>query len=151
MLTANFDVHFDSSIFIPYAELIDKSITGVFEKEAACDLLSKVFEYFGKHVSHQILFRVWKESMFRYIGYPAEGDYEIPELVFNLNATEIDCDDLARIITYSFGKSFCSDFVNALFEDIETMDKKDIEPLLPYLEFLENEDSIEKIQTLMQD
>jgi len=89
--------------------------------------------------------------MFRYIGYPAEGDYEIPELVFNLNATEIDCDDLARIITYSFGKSFCSDFVNALFEDIETMDKKDIEPLLPYLEFLENEDSIEKIQTLMQD
>lgn len=151
MLTANFDVHFDSSIFIPYAQLIDKSITGVFEKEAACDLLSKVFEYFGKHVSHQILFRVWKESMFRYIGYPAEGDYEIPELVFNLNATEIDCDDLARIITYSFGKSFCSDFVNALFEDIETMDKKDIEPLLPYLEFLENEDSIEKIQTLMQD
>jgi hypothetical protein len=31
------------------------------------------------------------------------------------------------------------------------MDKKDIEPLLPYIEFLENEDSIEKIQTLLQE
>lgn len=151
MLTANFDVHFDSSIFISYAELIDKSITGVFEKETAYDILSKVFEYFGKHVSHQILFRVWKESMFRYIGYPAEGDYEIPELVFNLNATEINCDDLARISTYSYGKSFCTDFVNALFDDLETMDKQDIEPLLPYIEFLENEASIEKIQTLLQE
>ena len=150
MLTANFDAHFNSSVFIPYAELIDKSVTGIFEKEIAADLLSNVYEYFGKHVSHQILFRVWKERMFRYIGYPGEGDYEIPEVVFNLNATEINCEDLDRINTYSFGKSFCNDFVNALFEDIETMDKKDIEPLLPYVEFLENEDSIEKIQTLMQ-
>jgi cold shock CspA family protein len=150
MITTNFDVHFNSSIFIPYAELIDKSVAGVFEKETACDLLSKIFEYFGKHVSHQILFRVWKEKVFRYIGYPAEGDYEIPEVVFNLNATEIDWEDLDRISTYSFGKSFCADFVNALFDDLETIDKQDIEPLLPYLEFLENEDSIEKIQAIMQ-
>lgn len=151
MLTANFDVDFESTIFIPYAELIDKSITGIFERETACDLLSKVFEYFGKHVSHQILFRVWKESMFKYIGYPSEGDYEIPELVFNLNATEINYEDLTRISTYSFGKSFCADFVNALFDDVETMDKNDLEPLLPYIEFLENEASIEKIHTLLQE
>lgn len=151
MLTANFDVNFDSSIFIPYAEIIDKSITGIFEREIAGDILSKVFEYFGKHVSHQILFRVWKESMFKYIGYPSEGDYEIPELVFNLNATEINYEDLTRISTYSFGKSFCTDFVNALFYDVETMDKSDLEPLLPYIEFLENETSIEKIHTLLQE
>lgn len=151
MLTANFDVDFESTIFIPYAELIDKSITGIFERETACDLLSKVFEYFGKHVSHQILFRVWKESMFKYIGYPSEGDYEIPELVFNLNATEINYEDLTRISTYSFGKSFCTDFVNALFDDVETMDKSDLEPLLPYIEFLENEASIDKIHTLLQE
>ncbi|MDQ1149819.1 cold-shock protein [Sphingobacterium zeae] len=151
MLTANFDVDFESTIFIPYAELIDKSITGIFEREVAGDILSKVFEYFGKHVSHQILFRVWKESMFKYIGYPSEGDYEIPELVFNLNATEINYEDLTRISTYSFGKSFCTDFVNALFDDVETMDKSDLEPLLPYIEFLENEASIDKIHTLLQE
>ncbi|WP_312330519.1 cold shock domain-containing protein [Sphingobacterium sp.] len=151
MLTANFDVNFDSSIFIPYAEIIDKSITGIFEREIAGDILSKVFEYFGRHVSHQILFRVWKEGRFKYIGYPSEGDYEIPELVFNLNATEINYEDLTRISTYSFGKSFCTDFVNALFDDVETMDKSDLEPLLPYIEFLENETSIEKIHTLLQE
>lgn len=150
MLTAHFDAHFNCSIFLAYAELIDKSISGTFEKETAALLLSEIFTYFGNHVSHQILFRVWKERMFRYIGYPADGDYEIPEEVLNLNATEINYEDLTRIRDYSFGKSFCSDFVEALFDDIETMDKQDIEPLIPYIDFLENEDSIERINLIMQ-
>ncbi|MGE8292089.1 MAG: cold-shock protein [Sphingobacterium sp.] len=150
MLTSHFDFRFNCSIFMAYAELLDKSISGTFEKETATELLSQVFKYFGNHVSHQILFRVWKEKMFRYIGYPADGDYEIPEEVLNLNATEINYDDLARIRDYSFGKSFCNEFVEALFDDLETMDKQDIEPLIPYIDFLENEDSIEKINLIMQ-
>ncbi|WP_433902944.1 cold-shock protein [Sphingobacterium puteale] len=150
MLTSHFDFRFNSSIFLAYAELLDKSISGIFEKEIASELLAQVFTYFGNHVSHQILFRVWKERMFRYIGYPADGDYEIPEEVLNLNATEINYDDLIRIRAYSFGKSFCNDFVEALFDDLETMDKQDIEPLIPYIDFLENEDSIEKINLIMQ-
>ncbi|WP_223578372.1 cold-shock protein [Sphingobacterium sp. GVS05A] len=150
MLTSHFDFRFNCSIFMDYAELLDKSISGTFEKETAAVLLSQVFKYFGNHVSHQILFRVWKEKMFRYIGYPADGDYEIPEEVLNLNATEINYDDLTRIRDYSFGKSFCNEFVEALFDDLETMDKQDIEPLIPYIDFLENEDSIERINLIMQ-
>nr|WP_288808575.1 cold shock domain-containing protein [uncultured Sphingobacterium sp.] len=150
MLTSHFDARFNSAIFLAYAELIDKSISGIFEKETASELLSQIFKYFGNHVSHQILFQVWKERMFRFIGYPADGDYEIPEEVLNLNATEINYDDLTRIRTYSFGKAFCNDFVEALFDDLETMDKQDIEPLIPYIDFLENEDAIEKINLIMQ-
>lgn len=150
MLTSHFDFRFNCSVFMAYAELLDKSISGTFEKETAAILLSQVYKYFGDHVSHQILFQVWKERMFRYIGYPADGDYEIPEEVLNLNATEINYDDLARIKDYSFGKSFCNEFVEALFDDLETMDKEDIEPLIPYIDFLENEDSIEKINLILQ-
>ena len=150
MLTSHFNVHFDCSLFISYAELLDKSIGGIFEKEIASDLISQIFEYFGKHISHQILFRVWKEEKFRYIGYPGDGDYEIPEEVLNLNATELTYHDLTRISDYSFGKSFCRDFVEALFDDLDTMDKQDIEPLIPYMDFLENKASIEKINLMMQ-
>jgi cold shock CspA family protein len=150
MLTAHFGFHFNSSVFIAYAELLEKSISGIFEKETAVALLAQIFDYFGKHVSHQILFRVWKERLFRYIGYPADQDYEIPEEVFNLNATEISYEDLVRIQYYSFGKSFCHDFVEALFDDLDTMDKQDIEPLIPYIDFLDDEDSIGKINMIMQ-
>jgi len=150
MLTSYFGYHFNSSIFIAYAELLEKSITGVFEKEFAASLLTQIFDYFGKHVSHQILFRVWKERMFKYLGYAADGDYEIPEEVFNLNATEINYEDLTRIQYYSFGTSFCNDFAEALFDDLETMDKDEIESLIPYTSFLDNKDRIERIQFILQ-
>lgn len=150
MLTSHFDVRFNPSIFMAYADLLDKSIAGIFEKEIASTILYEVFKHFGNNVSHRILFQVWKERSFKYIGYADDGDYEIPEEVFNLNATEINYQDLTRIRTYSYGASFCSDFVEALFDDVETMDKKEIEPLIPYIDFLENEASIEKINLILQ-
>jgi len=140
MLTSVFDSSFEPSLFIPYAEFLEKSVAGVLEETSVTRLFSRVFEYFGTQITHAILFKVWKEKKFKYIGYESGGDYEIPEGVLNLNATEIDYNELARIKAYSFGKSFCSDFVSALFDGLDGMNKEEMDSLLPYLEFLENGD-----------
>lgn len=140
MLTADPDSRLEPSRFIPYAEFLEKSIPRVLTKESSDRLLSRVFGYFGTRITHDILFRVWKASKFRYIGYDKQGDYEIPEEVLNLNATEIGYDELVRIREYSFGPAFCSGFVCALLDGIESVDKKEIDALVPYLDFLENGD-----------
>ncbi|MBK1441418.1 cold shock domain-containing protein [Parapedobacter sp. ISTM3] len=140
MLTSNFDSSFDPSVFIPYAMFLEKTIPQVLEKTSAARLLVRIFQHFGTCITHEILFRVWKAGKFRYLGYDKQGDYEIPEEVLNLNATEIGYDELRRISAYSFGTTFCAEFVNALFDGIETMERSEIDALIPYLDFLENGD-----------
>lgn len=140
MITSNFDDSFEPSLFIPYAEFLDKNLPRIFEKESATPLLARIYEYFGNHITHQILFKVWQNRKFRYIGYPMDGDYEIPEEVLNLNATEISHEDLARIREYSFGRSFCSDFVSALLDDVDEKNREEVNFLIPYIDLLEDKD-----------
>ena len=140
MVTSDLDRRLASSLFIPYAEFLEKNCVRALAKETSDRLLSRVFGHFGGRITPDILFRVWKASKFRYIGYDKSGDYEVPEEVLNVNATEIGYEELVRIREYSFGQAFCSDFVNALLDGVETMDRDEIDGLIPYLDFLENGD-----------
>lgn len=140
MLTVDLDSRMDSSLFMPYAEFLEKIIVQVLTKASSAHLLPRVFGYFGTRITHDILFRVWKERKFRYIGYDDKGDYEIPEEVLNLNATEIGYEELVRIRGYSFGKTFCFDFVHALLDGVDTTHGEETGVLVPYLDFLENGD-----------
>lgn len=138
MLIADFDSSFQPSLFIPYVEFLEKVIVRVLPTDPANQVLSRVFGYFGSCVTPDVLFLVWKAGKFRFIGCEKDGDYEIPEEVLNLNATEIGYEELVRIREYSFGEAFCSDFANALLDGVETMDKGEIDALVPYLDFLED-------------
>ncbi|WP_246162452.1 cold-shock protein [Sphingobacterium phlebotomi] len=103
MVTSDLDRRLASSLFIPYAEFLEKVFVRALAKESSDRLLSRVFGYFGERITPDILFRVWKASKFRYIGYDKPGGYEIPEEVLNVNATEIGYEELARIREHSFG------------------------------------------------
>ncbi|QNL47943.1 cold shock domain-containing protein [Olivibacter sp. SDN3] len=140
MVTASFNGDFNPSLFIPYAAFLEKTIHHHLDKEPASALLSRIFAYFGTSITSDILFKVWKAGKFSYIGYDSPGDYEIPEEVLNLNATEIGYEELLRISGYGFGRVFCSEFVNALLDGADTMHRDEIDTLIPYLDFLENED-----------
>ncbi|MGK6351428.1 cold-shock protein [Parapedobacter sp. DT-150] len=137
LVTSHFDSSFEPSLFVSYASFLEKTITCRLGSNLATPLLSRIFAYFGSQMTHGILFKVWKAGEFRYIGFDQAGDYEIPEEVLNLNATEIDYEDLLRISKYSFGQAFCSSFVGALFDATDTAE---MVALLPYLDFLENGD-----------
>lgn len=140
MVTFDSDSKVEPSLFIQYAEFLEKNFVRALAKESFDRLLSRIFGHFGNRITSDTLFRVWKVSKFRYIGYDRPGDYEIPEEVLNVNATEIGYEELARIRKYSFGQAFCSGFVNALLDGVETMDREEIDGLIPYLDFLENDD-----------
>lgn len=134
------DSHADQSFFLEYVALLEKTLTTYLEKNAATDLLSRIFDHFGAHVTSEILFSVWKAQKFRYIGYQEDGDYEIPENILNLHATEIGPDELRRIQHYSFGTSFCSNLASAMMDDTDSISAEEMEKLLPYLEFLSEEE-----------
>lgn len=140
IVTAPFDNGIDPDLFIPYSAFLERVIIRSTDKGVGSEMLSRVFHHFGNRITHDVLFRVWKAAKFRYIGYNGQGDYEIPEDVLNLNATEIGYEELLRIRAYSFGPAFCSGFVGALLDGIESMGKEEIDTLIPYLDFLENKD-----------
>lgn len=140
IVASHFDSNFEPALFIQYASFLEKNIAHLLGNEPAAPLLSRIFGYFGTRITHDILFRVWKAGKFRYIGYDKQGDYEIPEEVLNLNATEIGHEELLRIREYSFGPAFCSEFVNALLDGANTLSREEIDALVPYLDFLENDD-----------
>lgn len=137
MITFSYDKELLPEQFLPYARFLESSLPIVAGTEKGGQLLRDVFRYFGQHIRAEILFLVWKEQQFQYIGYEGGIDYEIPEEILNIHATEIGLPELERIKHYSCAASFCSGFIPALLENLDGNYLEDKELLLPYLKFLE--------------
>lgn len=70
-----------------------------------------LFEYFGENLNEQVLFEVWKNKKFEFIGREKDGDYEIPKDVLIKNKSSFTISDLERVIQYDYGKDFVYDTI----------------------------------------
>jgi len=142
-----FDNYLDNKYFILYCKLIENMIKEQFSDEISANILKKVFYHFGENLNEEILFNVWKEKRFKYIYYTDNEEYEIPENVLKSNINNISIPELRRIMNYSFGSNFCSQFTKTMFCDIENFASDKIKDLYPLLEFeSENEREKRKLQ-----
>jgi len=142
-----FNNNLDTKYFIPYCELIDQRVTKHFPSEKSADILNKVFSHFGENLNEEILFGIWKQRKFKFISYTDKDDNEIPESVLKSHVSEIGLSELRRILNFSFGSEFCSQFVKTKFSKIELLPSIEIKELYPLLEFEnESEQETRKLQ-----
>ena len=117
-ITAYFDKSLDKEEFIPFCHSIQLSICQTFASPERLYVLDAVYAHFKQEADADLLFNVWKNRAFTYLGYPEVGDYEIPEEIFRSHADELGIPALTRIQAYSFGKEFCSDVATQRIEAI---------------------------------
>ncbi|SEL01511.1 'Cold-shock' DNA-binding domain-containing protein [Olivibacter domesticus] len=134
--------HLPPSQFIAYATLLNHTIKDLLDPEAAEQLLDRIFKSFGASLNPEMLFKVWKNRAFRFIGYLGDGDFEIPEEVLGLYATEIGHRELSRIKSYSFGPAFCADMVEANLDGLDFKNQEEMQEALSYVEILDGEEKI---------
>jgi len=149
-ITNYFDSDLEAKHFISYCELIENRIKKHLPNEIATNILSSSFSHFGNNLNGEILFEVWKQKKFKFISYIDKDDYEIPENVLKSNILEIGKPELKRILNFSFGSDFCSQFVNIKFSDIEHYTTSEIKDLYQFLEF-ESESEREKRKSQLND
>lgn len=142
-ITDYFDNDLENKHFISYCELIENRITKHLPSENAINILNNAFSHFGKNLNEEILFEVWKQKKCKYISYTDKDDYEIPENILMSNILKIGKPELKRILNFSFGLDFCSQFVNKKFSNIEHFNSAEIKELYLFLEF-ESENEREK-------
>lgn len=149
-ITNFFDSDLEAKHFISYCELIENRIKKHLPDEIATNILSSSFSHFGNNLNEEILFEVWKQKKFKFISYIDKDDYEIPENVLKSNILEIGKPELNRILNFSFGSDFYSQFVNIKFSDIEHYTTSEIKDLYQFLEF-ESESEREKRKSQLND
>ncbi len=142
-ITDYFDNYLKTKHFILYCELIENRIKEHLHAESATNILSNAFSYFGNKLNEEMLFEVWRQKKFSFISYTDKDDYEIPENILKSNILEIGKPELKRILNFSFGAGFCSQFVNKKFNNIECLTTSEIMDLYQFLEF-ESENEKEK-------
>ena len=140
VITHYHEHHLPSSLFIEYATLVNQVINEHWGEEIATPLLDRIFKSFGESLNPEMLFKVWKNRAFKFIGYVGDGDFEIPEEVLGLYATEIGHEELGRIKDYSFGPAFCSDMVEANLDGLDFKNHDDMAEALSYVEILEGDE-----------
>jgi len=132
--------HLNPSHFIDYATLLNHVINDLLNPEVAEQLLNRIFKSFGESLNPEMLFKVWKSRVFKFIGYLGDGDFEIPEEVLGLYATEIGHQELSRIKSYSFGPAFCADMVEANLDGLDFKNQEEMQEALSYVEILDGEE-----------
>lgn len=146
-ITCFFDKDLPAGQFISYCDLIESKVTKNMTTQSADAILKSAFGHFGENLNEEILYEVWRQRKFKYIGHTDKDDYEIPLDVLTKNITEIGITELNRIISYSFGIEFCSSFINEKFERAEDFSSLQIKDTYQYLDFLSlEEQSKRKLQ-----
>ncbi|MBA3985220.1 MAG: hypothetical protein H0X63_01240, partial [Flavobacteriales bacterium] len=135
IITDYSDNELETKHFILFCELIENRIKKHLSDEIATNILNKSFSHFGNNLNEEILFEVWKQKKFKFISYIDKDDYEIPENVLKSNILEIGKPELKRILNFSFGSDFCSQFVNNKFNGIEHYTTSEIKDLYQFIEF----------------
>lgn len=115
--------------FLFYGEFLEKVFTRSMGLEKRNELLSRIFDFFGKHVNERKLFIVWKSTKFRYIGHIEADDFEIPEDILVLFADELSVAELMRIHTYSYGNIFCNELITKKLENADDLSTEEIKKL----------------------
>ncbi|WP_134090535.1 cold-shock protein [Olivibacter sp. XZL3] len=140
IVTLYFQQSLSSSSFLKYAQLITVVLNELFEQPIAKPLLTRIYTFFGEMLNHEMLFLVWKHGCFEYIGYEADGDFEIPEEILYLYATEIGHKELERIKAYSFGPSFCAEIVEANIEALDLNNAQEMEIAKSFIDVLDGDE-----------
>ena len=136
--------YFDNSLkfkcFEEYCSCLENIIVRDFPKEVSDKILKDIFMHFGNNLNKEILFQVWRSKSFKFISYTEFEEYEIPEYVLNLYMSEINVPELKRISGFSFGTTFCSQFVKLKFNNIESLVSVELNDLYQLLEFVNNDE-----------
>lgn len=128
-VTSYFTSKLPDEKFLFYGEFLEKVFTRSMGLEKRNELLSRIFDFFGKHVNERKLFLVWKSTKFRYIGHLEADDFEIPEDILVLFADELNVSELMRIHTYSYGNIFCNELVAKKLEEADNLTTEEIKKL----------------------
>lgn len=140
IITQYFQQSLSPALFLKYVELVNTILHEVFEAPLAKQLLSKVYSFFGEFLNPEILFLVWKNGCFQYLGYEEDGDFEIPEEILYLHATEIGYKELERIKAYSFGPAFCAEMVEANIEALDLNNAQEREIAKSFIDILDGDE-----------
>lgn len=146
MILDYYDEGLNKKYFISYCNLIEKNLAKRLEETNETHLSHEIYSHFGKNLTEETLFLAWKQRKFNFIGYTAKEEYEIPENVLWQYYSEIGAAELKRILIYSFGPSFCNDFVNKKLATANFLKAEEINYLYPFLEFI-HEEKREKLKT----
>ncbi|RXM43916.1 cold-shock protein [Flavobacterium sp. YO12] len=131
-----FDNGLRTEHFIAYCELIESKSALNMPPQNMAAVLSIAFDYFGKNLNEEMLFAVWKQKKFKYLARTDKDDYEIPEELLVSKSSEIGIPELDRILNYSYGAAFCSDFINDKLNSIYSLTSSKIKGVYDYLDFL---------------
>lgn len=140
IVTEYFQQSLNSSFFLKYIQLVNSVLYELFDHPIADSLLKRMYVFFGESLNHEILFLVWKNGCFQYIGYEADGDFEIPEEILYLYATEIGHKELERIKAYSFGPAFCAEIVEANIEALDLNNAHEMEIAKAFVDVLDGDE-----------
>uniref|UniRef100_F4C8F9 Cold-shock protein DNA-binding protein n=1 Tax=Sphingobacterium sp. (strain 21) TaxID=743722 RepID=F4C8F9_SPHS2 len=140
VITQYFQQSLNSALFLKYVKTLDTVLHELFDRDVADLLLKRIYVFFGESLNHEILFLVWKSGCFQYIGYEADGDFEIPEEILYLYATEIGYKELERIKAYSFGPAFCTEIVEANIEALDLSNAHEMEIAKSFVDVLDGDE-----------
>jgi ''Cold-shock'' DNA-binding domain. len=143
IITEYFDNGLNPEHFISYGEYVESGIVKVFP-DSSSNILNKVFVHFRNNLNEEILFAIWKKKKFRYISYADKDDYEIPEHILKSKIDEIELPDLNRILNFSFGPEFCSQYINTKFSGVEQLSSSEIKNLYQFLGFFSENEQLQK-------
>lgn len=137
---------FDYNIFF---QIITKQINQL-QIENAHQLIDKLYQFFGENLSEDILFSVWKNKNFHFIGKYDFEDYEISEKILLQNVSNITIENLSRIQKYESGNEICFNIVTAKIKDITNQTPSNlIKEAYNLLEYIKSLSKKEKLRSTL--
>jgi cold shock CspA family protein len=137
----------DGILFIQYCEFIEQSICKYIPEEKKEDFLSNLFESFGNNIKDEVLFCVWRDSKFKYIGKPELSDYEIPRHVLEPHISSLSLGSLEKIKNYSYGDNFCSVLIEKDINDAKSKNINEIKNIYQRINLIQDFDNKKKLKT----
>ncbi|WP_257668071.1 cold-shock protein [Parapedobacter tibetensis] len=131
-----FDNGLEEYQFPGYCALVERTIVQYLGEAKGQELMERLVRHFNEHLTMELLFEVWLTRCFRYIGYTAEGDYEIPRDVLEEFSPELGLPELERIRHYSFGEECCAVLALERLEGAVGGAVEEVKEVHAYLEYL---------------
>jgi cold shock CspA family protein len=142
IIQEGFEKHLRPRDFIRYCETLVEVVPGCFKAAEARGVLAEIFSFLGTKMNPDILFYVWKERKFRFIGRDGVGDFEIPETVLSAFADHLEFAELKRIREYSFGAGFVSGYIWKKIESIDDLSFDEMASFSKQLELLDSDEAM---------
>lgn len=119
------------AFFILYCDVLDICLQRVWETDLSgyAEVSKRIFDYFGASLRSEMVFNVWKERKFRYIGREEQEELEIPQQIIEAYRSKLGLSEFARIKNYSYGAAFLKPLIEAQMQTVSEIPLADFATL----------------------